>query len=188
MPYQTLKRSFNATSKGNVEKLIEKAKTFLPAAPMPLEVIFEHIGEGTFYEKSNGAVFSPSRKAIVINIEWYEHAEEQDLKYLIWHETRHAYQRTQIGLYQQGLPTDEVRKRVKKWAYEFEHYIQNSPEYEQAHMNQDIEIDAYAFALYLLFMICPNEDGSIDIGLPPSIEDEVLRRVSAQNKGVFRCY
>lgn len=85
------------------------------------------------------------------------------------------------------MPTNETKKRVKLWKKEFNNYISNTPETEIIYMNQDIEIDAYSFALYLLFMECPNADGSVDIGIPPCIEDEVLHRVESQTRGIYRC-
>ena len=184
---QKKERQYNESLKEEISKLVETAKAYLPEDTLPFDVIFERIGDGTFQDVFIGAVFSSIKQAIIINADWYESTDEQDIKYLVWHETRHAYQKTQIEKQKQGFPTSEARKRIKKWKWEFENYIPNELNTEEAHMTQDIEIDAYAFAVYLLFNECPNNDGSIKIGLPPCIENEIMQRVYSQKGGIYRC-
>lgn len=75
--------------------------------------------------------------------------EEQDIKYIIWHENRHMYQWSQIEKLDKGERFFETKKIIEKWKYETYHYIPNTPATEYRHMKQEIEIDAYA--LYIFF-------------------------------------
>jgi len=44
-------------------------------------------------------------------------------------------------------------------------------------MKQDMEIDAYSFAVFMLFHYFRKPDGQVNIGLPPMTEGEIMDRV-----------
>lgn len=86
------------------------------------------------------------------------------------------YQWSQIEKLDKGERLSVTKEIIEKWKYETYHYIPNTPATEYRHMKQEIEIDAYAFAVSMLFRYCAKPDGSIDIGLPPMIKTEILDR------------
>ncbi len=133
-----------------------------------------------------GIQSDPSR--LRINLDWFETSDEQNLKYIVWHEVRHLYQLAQIEKSESDSSNYEDLQTVNQWKNNFDHYIYNTKGTIIAHMNQEIEIDAYSFAVYMLFKYCANPDGSIDIGLPPYIETEIIKRVEgafARNINTF---
>jgi len=87
------------------------------------------------------------------------------------------YQRSQVMRLANKALIKADEKTIRRWDYEFHHYIPNTPTTEYKHMKQDIKIDAYAFALYMVYRYSANPDGSVDIGLPPMIADELMDRV-----------
>lgn len=166
------------TTPAEIQALIEQAEKHFPALLFDVKFQFERIGEGTFTDKYIGAVADVFSGILKVNLDWYEDPDtpEIDYNYIIWHEMRHMYQWSQVLSFAQKLPTKADAKTINKWEYEFKHYISNTPATIDKHMKQDVEIDAYAFALYMLFKYLPNPNGTVDIGLPPMIEDELLDR------------
>lgn len=62
------------------------------------------------------------------------------------HEFRHLYQFDEIEKYNVGnYDGDESVDKIKRWAYEFEHYI-NPKNNIKGYYDQDIEFDAFTFA------------------------------------------
>lgn len=172
------KREFNLLiTPGEIKKLTTLAKTHLPPLGFEENLKFERVGEGTFDEVKIGAVAQGPQHTLVINIDWYETTDEQDIKYIIWHEMRHLYQWSQIEKMHRNIPLNESEKIIQKWEYEMLRYTPNTPATEEKHMKQEMEIDAYTFALYMLFKYCADNNGTVNIGLPPMIEDELMTRV-----------
>ena len=162
----------------NIAKfLIEPAKHHLPNLTSAIDVKVESIGEGTFHDTQIGCVARGF--TLIVNSDWFTSASNQDIKYIIWHEIRHMHQLQQIELLKEGQSCNENRSVVSRWQLEWSNYVSNTPETEAHHFRQHIEIDAYAFALAMLFIYLPNPDGSVDIGLPPVIESEVFQKSQA---------
>lgn len=159
----------------NIAKLlILPAKHHLPSLKEDIEIKVESVGEGTFHDKKIGCVTRGF--TLVINSDWFTSADNQDIKYIIWHEVRHMYQQQQIKQLVENQACSENIAVVNQWANEWNHYIPNTAATENHHFEQRIEVDAYAFALAMLFIYLPNPDGSVDIGLPPVIEAEVFEK------------
>ncbi len=129
-----------------------------------------------------GAVTNGPEHKITVNLDWYEAADNQDLHYILWHETRHLYQWSQIEKMHLGLPIQDDVSVVQEWEYNIHHYIYNTKDTETAHMKQEMEIDAYAFAVYMLAHYFQDAQGNIRIGLPPMIEADILDRVEKSAK------
>ena len=166
------------TSPKEVMDIVVQALHHLPPLGFRPTLSFERVGQGTFNNKMIGAVANGPSHKITVNIDWYEAADKQDLHYLIWHETRHLYQWSQIVKMHTGQPSLDNLKVVRQWEYELKNYIYNTPATEYAHMKQDMEIDAYSFAVFMLFHYFRKPDGHINIGLPPMTEDEIMDRVN----------
>lgn len=167
------------TTPGEIRNLMKQAEKHFPDLEFDVILKFERVGQGTFEEKYIGAVSDVNSGTLTVNIDWYESPEtpEVDYGYIIWHEMRHMYQRSQVLRLANKAPIRADEKTIRRWDYEFHHYIPNTPTTEYKHMKQDIEIDAYAFALYMVYRYSANPDGSVDIGLPPMIADELIDRV-----------
>lgn len=166
------------TSPKEVMDIVDQALHHLPELGFRPTLSFERVGQGTFDNKMIGAVASGPSHRITVNIDWYESTDEQDLHYLIWHETRHLYQWSQIEKMHMGQTYLDDLKVIRQWEYEIKNYIYNTPATEYAHMKQDMEIDAYSFAVFMLFHYFRKPDGQIYIGLPPMTEDEIMDRAT----------
>ena len=136
---------------------------------------FEKVGINHFNDLMIGAVASLDG-TITVNIDWFCSTSEQDVMYIIWHEIRHVYQMQQIQFQKKNSYAAERTEDVLRWKTEFEHYVTNTPATTTLHYAQEIEQDAYAFALSMLFRYCANDDGSVDIGLPPIAEQAIYKR------------
>ena len=90
------------------------------------------------------AMFIPSSYSIMVNKLWMESANVVEIFIIICHEMRHAYQYMQINC-QDGL--GESQEIIARWKAEFDHYY--SPK-DERFLEQEIEIDAIAFAHYMI--------------------------------------
>ena len=156
---------------GIAKSLVSTAKRHLPPLPNSIAIRIEAVGDGTFVDTKIGCI--ARGYTIIINRDWFTSTTSQDIKYLIWHEVRHIYQKNQIDRLFEHKQTHEKTEVLLRWQFEFSNYIPNTPSSEVAHFNQHIEIDAYAFALAMLFIYDANPDGSVDIALPSTIESSV---------------
>jgi len=136
---------------------------------------FERVNINHFNDQLIGAVAS-SNGTITVNLDWFCSTTEQDVMYIIWHEIRHIYQMQQIQFQKDNNFAAERPENILRWQQEFDHYVRNTPETTSLHFLQEIELDAYAFALSMLFRYCANDDGSVDIGLPPIAEQAIYER------------
>lgn len=98
---------------------------------------------------------------------------------LIYHEIRHLYQRLEVKNFRERKSTKEPLPVLLKWQYELEHYQRNEGRAATLrYYSQSIEIDAYAFAVYLLNMdFKRGERLSLDTrSIPDEIDVAVRRR------------
>lgn len=164
---------FNEISARNIiYALADIANYYLPEPNPEFPIRFERIGEGTFHDAKISCVVRDS--CLIVNIDWFTAADSQDIKYLIWHEMRHMYQQRQVSNLDNGGKLTEPRQVVQQWKHEFQNYIPNTEQTENAHFHQSIEFDAYVFSLALLALHCANSDGSVNIGLPDCIADKLI--------------
>lgn len=176
------------TSPKEVMNIVNQALGYLPPLGFEPLLSFERVGQGRFDNIKIGAETNGPSHKIIINIDWYESTDEQDLHYIIWHETRHLYQWSQIEKMYMGKPCLDDLKVIKQWDYEMRNYISNTPATEYKHMKQDMEIDAYSFAVYMLFHYFRKPDGQVYVGLPPMTENEIMDRVNKSGSEDFNVF
>lgn len=170
-------RTYNIfDSRNEVAKIIDLALEHLPPLNFDYKLSFERTGKGTFDSKIIGAVANGPEHKITVNIDWYETTDNQDLYYILWHETRHLYQWSQIEKMHTALPVQDDVSVINEWENNLRHYISNTKETETAHMKQEVEIDAYSFAVYMLIHYFRDKHNNVNIGLPPMTADEIWDR------------
>lgn len=172
-------RGLNKKGKSYVESII-KGTLALWDYNDKVEIIYERIGEGTFTNDKIGAV-NREPATIVVNINWYETAEERDIKGILRHEARHLYQRSQVRKYLEGLPISEDPKKIEEWAKNFQFYIPNTPMTEVQHFKQACEYDAYVYSTFL-DSVEHYKNGTFNMQIIqyPGIADALEREVGAK--------
>ena len=94
------------------------------------------------------SIFIPDKYAIVFNESWITDAKIEDVILTCFHETRHAYQHSQIKRYIEVLEVKEKRSVVTQWKNDFDNYRQpTSNKYEKEYVNQSIERDAMRYSM-----------------------------------------
>ena len=109
-----------------------------------------------FYYDENMAIMATcDRNTNVININLksfmyaYLSRDLYTIEYYLLHEIRHVFQHLIILDYKNGKEIPINEDIVKKWIYEFEHYIKSIDNKGNGNPNyflQDSEMDAYAFS------------------------------------------
>lgn len=120
-----------------------------------------------FLSKENAAECSYERRTIIFNIEWLEERANNNeyylIEYLLMHEVRHFYQRRVVESFERNEPVRiyEDINTVKQWQSNFKAYVQNKGGQglsEKEYFCQSIEVDADAFAVYLMLHLHPSID------------------------------
>lgn len=138
---------------------------------------------GVFFEKQDQfpspditSVMLPKRLEIYVNDNWAKKAEALEVIFTVLHEVRHVYQRRLVEKPSCDDPgiTDED---LAQWKKEFDGYTHpdesKAGAFDDAYTKQAIEIDAMAFAKYLikqLFMF--------EYPVPDELKDEVSKRLT----------
>lgn len=173
------KRIFDALAERRIYALVRGALAIVPFdKDIHIGFKYEHVGEGTFSDINIGAV-NRAPYVIVVNIDWYETAEERDVKFILRHEARHLFQRNQIEKLASGKKTEVDPSIIRQWALNFDHYISNTPFTERLHFQQPCEIDAYVYATFIEATETMTSD-EIDFSYTdyPVIGDLVANRVA----------
>jgi len=92
-------------------------------------------------------MYLPDHNLILFNQDWLAVAKLEEVILTAFHETRHAYQKSQIDEIP-NLKHKENPETVAKWRREFEKYYRPSDEYQDdpGYLEQEIEKDAIAFS------------------------------------------
>lgn len=182
-------RTYNIfTSPAEISKIIDLALKHLPPLGFECKLSFERTGKGTFDSEIIGAIANGPEHRITVNLDWYEMTNNKDLHYIIWHETRHLYQWAQIEKMHKGEPIQDDVSVIKEWEHNLRNYIYNTKETETAHMKQEMEIDAYSFAVYMLIHYFRDKYNNVNIGLPPMTADEIWDRAIKAAKSDYDIY
>lgn len=83
----------------------------------------------------------------------FNHNTFYDVEYYANHEIRHIFQHLKIKEYVEGIDNGFDKDLVKQWKYEEDHYIKvkdDDGNINEDYFKQDIEMDAYAFALAVM--------------------------------------
>lgn len=118
-------------------------------------IVFEYEGLGERF-KTNDVTSETSEDKLFINTEWLKMLpddDDYDLQYQMYHEARHFYQDNAIVDFHARGKTSELPSTIKKWEHESFNYKRNegTEEERKAYAAQDVEIDANAFAIAMLF-------------------------------------
>lgn len=167
-----------------IKKLMEKALYYLPSVKEEIEVSAEFIGDGTFYNIETAFVVKDNK--LIANMNWLSQTPVPEVKYTVWKETRHFYQKQQIAAFQQGIPVMEDLNTLEQWEAEYEAYIPKTPITENRHYNQKIQLDAHTFAAALMAIHCTKADGSIDVVLPPATAEQIVEAASELYKELVK--
>lgn len=118
-----------------------------------------------FASKEIAAQCNYERREIVFNIAWIKERFKKNeiflVKYLIMHEIRHFYQRRVVESFknQENVRIYEPQAMLLSWQKNFEKYIDitgSSEVEEKNYFSQPVELDATAFAYYLMQHLHPN--------------------------------
>lgn len=145
-----------------------------------IQVCLEPIGE-RFATLDNACEITDEK--LYVNSDWLQqqrnNPDETEVRMLIYHEIRHLYQRLEVKNFREGKSTKEPLPVLLKWQYELTHYQRNEGGATTLrYYSQSIEIDAYAFAVYLLIMdLEKGERLSLDTrSIPDEIDSAVRQR------------
>jgi len=113
------------------------------------EVVFSE--PNMFATPEMTSVYNPDLNRMYINKAWVQRANDYEIYLTMSHEMRHVYQTIQIKGLVSNITTVS-KERVLRWKHEFENYALPTGNISQdlAYLEQDSEIDAIAFAAYLL--------------------------------------
>ena len=97
---------------------------------------------------------------------WAEHKD--DIQFYIFHELRHLNQLLSVLQLDNGGIFKEKRKIVSNWKDCFENYIRNNGDVESQNLNmaQEVERDANAYGLCLIYLYHPEPDFELWYSLP----------------------
>jgi hypothetical protein len=131
--------------------------------------------------KGINSIFLKDEYIIAFNEEWIEQANPMEIQITCFHESRHAFQWKVItGVYNGAEVVDPPT--IQKWKDEMSNY--NSPTKkdipEEEYLNQEIEIDAIAFAHKMML-----EYFNVKTVIPSVIEIEIkniLRKEEISNE------
>lgn len=135
------------------------------------------IDESFFNGKSTFAVATRDY-TIYFNKHFVESSPIEEIFVTAFHETRHSYQFACIDLeaeHHQNL--DETKERIALWKKENENYYNSEVKNDPKYLNQDIEMDAIAFAHYLT-----NKLFGLKTIIPDVIKDKVAKRIKEFKK------
>lgn len=134
-------------------------------------VLLEFIHSSELPSKNVTAVSTRDYK-ILINLDWLIAAEEYEIYITVFHEMRHIYQFCCIDFaHKYPHIFNEPQERIQKWAIEVENYYVSDVDYDQKYLKQDIEIDAIAFAKYMMQIT-----NAISVQVPEVIKEAVINR------------
>jgi len=169
----------------NITKaLIGQALRYLPSVKHDIEVTAEYIGEGTFTNIETAFVVKDHK--LIVNLNWFNQTPDPEIKYTVWKETRHFYQKQQIEAFQKGMPVLEDLPTLDDWEAEHVAYIPKTPITEKRHYTQKIQLDAHTFAAALMAIHCSKADGSIDVVLPPVTAEQIVEGASELYKELIK--
>ena len=101
---------------------------------------------GVLKDKDLTRFFNQDRNLIIINGDWLETANNNEILFVAFHEVRHYYQKIRIDLLYNGVSISENDQEIETWRKEFEEYY--SP--FKIYVNQAIEKDAIGFSRSLI--------------------------------------
>lgn len=137
----------------------------------PPDIIFAD--ETLFQHKDISGLYLHESNEIVLNENWIIKSNIYNVLITIFHEIRHAYQHNCIK-----YRTIEDTSIIDKWIFEFDNYKKtqsNNDFQEKEYLYQSIEIDAIAFASYMMKSL---------YDLEVLVPEEIMRNVEIRFKQI----
>jgi hypothetical protein len=164
-------------------KIQEMTKRSLGILGLPnnISIFFESIGD-RFQTLENASELEGNK--LYVNIDWLNLMEtqnnESEIRLLIYHEMRHVYQISQITKWRNRQQVKEDLVTITRWEAEFSQYRRNVGNSSTLfYYRQFVEIDAYAFGIYLLNLdVDRGEKLKLETkSLPDEVFPAIMRRV-----------
>ena len=116
------------------------------------KVEVDFVGSDILMGKTITSMYLPDQNLILFNQDWLSVVKLEDVILTAFHETRHAYQKSQID----GIPNlkhNESPGTILKWKEEFEAYYRPNEKLldDSKYIKQEIEMDASRFAYMIVF-------------------------------------
>lgn len=140
-------------AKKKLREYFEEACSILEIDFHKIHFSYENLGE-RFRTPSNTC--ETGENILHINEDWIISILKEnflyDLRYQMYHEARHFYQRLAIVDPLYRVRFRESNENIQLWGFEFSHYYRNEGTIETQRNNaaQFVEVDANAFAIVLL--------------------------------------
>lgn len=126
-------------------------------------ICIEDYSDNLFLHKNVPCFTTATGDSIVFNRNWLRRELEElseeidlvdDVRFFVFHELRHVYQKYQIKRLENKESIRESFETVSQWRKDFENYKTNfgDNESQEDNLRQEVEIDANAYAIALLNM------------------------------------
>ena len=141
------------------------------SSPDQLNIKMEDYASGLFDHTDVPCFTTGDGMSIVFNYDWLERSlpeHSDDVRFFTFHELRHVHQKNLVRLYRLGKEVEEVTDNIEKWGYEFDNYVTNKGDQctQTNNLNQEIELDANAYALALINLYYLGKDFTLECSLP----------------------
>lgn len=160
--------------KRNVTEAFKEAKmaVLIAEKTLSLQPSFVHLlNDLDLVNRHINSAFLPERNTIIFEEHWLETASTEEISFSAFHEVRHYYQ---YQVFMNKNTQFETMETILKWESEFSNYHRPFEiELKEEHLFQLIEIDAIAFACYMM-----NKFFQKECYIPESIKALVLEKVS----------
>ncbi len=161
-----------------IQNCKEFAKQFI-FLPDSLDVQFDKCPSPRFKTEKNASQLEQRgcNRVLWFNEMWFDKRIDEhmdDIEFFAFHELRHIHQSISVSRMMSNFSTQEDYDEIKKWQFEFTHYIRNvDAASEERNVHQRIEIDANAYALSLLNLYHLEDDMELHPSIPEQVQDEI---------------
>jgi len=105
---------------------------------------------GVLKDNDISGLYDPVKNLIILNSDWLNEANNNEILLVVFHEMRHVYQKIQIDLLRKGSEIKVDKQKVKAWESEFSFYTILNKSNIKLYTDQLIEKDAIDFSKSLL--------------------------------------
>ncbi len=162
------------------------ARRFL-IMPQNIDYCFEDCPSERFTLETNCS--ETDGHTVYFNLPWFRKQlpdYQKNLELFAFHELRHVHQMYAISALANHRPYREAQEVVRRWKYDFDHYVRNvDAESQEQNLIQEIELDANGYALSLLNLYYASQ-GEYNMQLRHSIPGDIYPRVNARSQEYYR--
>lgn len=162
-----------------VNACVDFARSYI-LLPDHIDVYFDDCPSERFPSSNNAA--ESNRNSLIFNKPWFTGQDrwlnhKDDIEFFVFHELRHVFQLNEIIRYCQGEYFSSSIADVSRWKEEFENYLRNeNAETQRLNLQQEVEVDANAYALCLLNIYHINDNSPLRLSVPNEAMDIAERR------------